>query len=551
MIYSILKTLFFAFFISLLWSCETQNNTTSALEIDTTSIRRNLITLSSDEFEGRKPFTIGEEKTIAYLKNEMANMGLKPGNGESYFQEVPMVEITANPSETMTVTGDNTNLTFNAMNDFVVVTQRATEKVELKSSELVFAGFGTIAPEYGWADYQGIEWAGKTAVVLVNDPGFFTQDSTLFKGNTMTYYGRWTYKYEEGAKQGADGVIIIHETAAAGYGWNVVENSWSGANLTLEDDNKNMSKLAIEGWITSAVAEEIFTSAGLDFAAQKNSALKKGFKPVPLGLKVDVSIANGIKRDNSQNVIGIIPGTKRPEETIVYTAHWDHIGIGEADANGDSIYNGALDNASGTAQMLAIAQTFMKQNIKPKRTVVFLAVTAEEQGLLGSAYYAENPLFPIEKTVCNINMDGSAVYGVMKDFTITGLGHSQMDEYAREEAEKLGRYINPDPAPEKGYFFRSDHFNFAKQGVPALYGKGVYEHAEKGIEYSHKMMSDYLKNRYHQQADNFKEELFSMEGIASEVKLSFNIGKRLADEKTFPKWYKTSEFNGIRKNAKN
>jgi Zn-dependent M28 family amino/carboxypeptidase len=530
-------------------NCEQQNNSANSeiLKIDTAAIRRNLIALSSDAFEGRKPFTIGEEKTINYLKNEMANIGLKPGNGESYFQKVPMVEITANPSETMTVSGANSNLSFKAIEDFVVVTQRATEFVELKASELVFAGFGTTAPEYGWADYDGIEWAGKTAVVLVNDPGFVTQDSSLFKGNTMTYYGRWTYKYEEGAKQGADGVILIHETASAGYGWNVVENSWSGANLTLEDNNQNMSKLAIESWITLSTAEEIFTAAGLDLSEQKIAATQRGFKPVALGLKVDVSINNGIKRDNSQNVIGVIPGSERPNETIVYSAHWDHLGIGEADANGDSIYNGALDNASGTAQMLAIAQAFMSQNIKPKRTIVFLAVTAEEQGLLGSAYYAENPLFPINTTVCNINMDGSAVYGKMKDFTITGIGHSQMDEYAKEEAEKLGRYINPDPDPDKGYFFRSDHFNFAKQGVPALYGKGIYDHKEKGIAYITKMKTDYLQNRYHRQADNFKEELFSMEGIAEEVRLLYNIGKRLADETRFPKWYESSEFNGIRK----
>lgn len=537
------------FVVTIIWSCGKlgSNETSNAIEVDTTSIRRNLIKLSSDEFEGRKPFTSGEKKTIEYLKNEFVNMGFKPGNGDSYFQKVPMVEITVNPSKIMLITGGEKDLTYKYGDDYVVVTQRITEYVELKSSELVFAGYGTTAPEYGWADYEGIEWAGKTAVVLINDPGFATKDSTLFKGTTMTYYGRWTYKYEEGARQGADGLIIIHDIAPAAYGWDVVKNSWADASLILEDNEQNISKLAIEGWITKSVAEEIFSNAGLNLEKQMIAATQKEFKPVSLGMKVNVSINNDIKRDNSQNVIGIIKGSERPDETIIYTAHWDHLGIGEADVNGDSIYNGALDNASGTAQMLAIAELFMKQKEKPKRTIVFLAVTAEEQGLLGSAYYAQNPIFDINKTVCNINMDGSAVYGMMKDFTITGLGHSQMDDYAREEAQKLGRYINPDPDPEKGYFFRSDHFNFAKQGVPVLYGKGSYEHIEKGVDYIKKMKNDYLKDRYHRQADNFTEELFSMQGIAEEARLLYNIGKRLADETTFPDWYETSEFNGIRK----
>lgn len=527
-------------------SCGDQGSTSDAVSMDTTAIRTHLTTLSSDEFQGRKPFTEGERKTIEYISNEFANIGLQPGNGESYFQEVPLVELTAKPSEKMTVSGKGANLEFQVSEDFVVVTERVVDRVELKDSELVFAGYGITAPEYGWNDYDGIDWKGKTAVVLVNDPGFSTGDSTLFKGKTMTYYGRWTYKYEEAARQGADGVLIIHETVPAAYGWRVVKNSWSGANLYLEGSDGNMSKCAVEGWVSRNTAIQLFETAGLDMKALTRAAKEPGFKPVSMGLNVSVSIENDVKKDNSQNVIGILPGTEKSDEYLIYTAHWDHLGVGIPDEEGDSIYNGALDNASGMAEMLVIADAFIKRGTKPKRSIVFLAVTAEEQGLLGSAHYAQNPIYPIDKTIANINMDGSAIYDVMKDLTITGYGHSDMDEYAKEAAEQQGRYIIPDPEPGKGYFFRSDHFNFAKVGIPALYAKGNYESMTRGVDYVKKRKENYVAKSYHRPSDEFSEDLFSMEGIARDAELLYNVGSKLADGNMYPKWYSTSEFSSAR-----
>lgn len=542
-----LAVIIFSVFIVSLFSCQNEavQGGSDEIVIDSTDIDRHLKALASDEFLGRKPFTEGETKTINYLKSELESMGLEPGNNGSYFQEVPLVEIAPTPDPTMKVTGPNGSFDLKLREDYVIYTQQEQEKIEVIDAELVFCGYGIVAPEYGWNDYEGIDMTGKVAVVMVNDPGFQNedQDSTFFKGNTMTYYGRWTYKYEEAARQGAAGVLIIHETNAAGYPWFVPASSVN-PRLNLQTENQGMDKCKIQGWITLTTASELFKASGKGTRFLEQ-ARTPGFKPIPLGLKVTTGLTNKLKRDVSQNVIAKITGTERPEEAIIYSTHWDHLGVGQVVA-GDSIYNGAVDNASGTAAVLAIAKAFTQLSNKPERTVVFLFVTAEEQGLLGSEYYAQHPIFPVDKTVANINMDALNPNGPMKDLTVVGYGQSELDDYAREEAAKQDRYILPDQEPEKGFYFRSDHFNFAKVGIPALYASGGYDHLTKGKEYARGKADDFTSNRYHQPSDEYRSELWSLEGVVQDAQLFFNIGKRLANEATFPKWKEGSEFKGIR-----
>ena len=512
-------------------------------EIDTQTLDRHLSVLASDDFLGRKPFTEGEEKTVHYLMSEFKSLGLKPGNGDSYFQEVPMVEITGYPDDKMSVVGKGKQFQFKVAEDFVAYTEQVEEMVSLENSELVFAGYGVVAPEYGWNDYEGLDVKGKTVIVLANDPGFGSGDSILFKGDQMTYYGRWTYKYEEAARQGAAGVLIVHETVPAGYPWLVVRNSWAGAKLNI-DSGQASYKCAIQGWITRETATQIFREAGIsDYSGM---ARNKNFKPVPLEMKVSLKVRNGIKKDKSRNVIALLEGKSRKDEYIIYSAHWDHLGVG-IPADGDSIYNGAEDNATGTSALMAIAEAYSKLENKPDRSVIFIAVTAEEQGLLGSAYYAQNPIYPVEKTVANINMDGLPTFGTMKDLTITGYGHSEMDRYAKAAAAKQGRYIIPDPDPGKGYFYRSDHFNFAKVGIPALYASGSYESMEHGVDYIQEKTAEWLANRYHRPADEYNPETWDLRGIALDAQLLFNVGYTLANNTDFPKWSESSEFRNARK----
>ena len=500
--------------------------------------------LGGDKYMGRMPGTAAETLTLNYLEKEYKALGLQPGNGDSYFQEVPLVTITAQPETTMEIKGAKGNVTLDFKEDFVTSTQRVQEKIEVNNSELVFCGFGIVAPEYDWNDYEGIDMKGKTAVVFVNDPGYYSEDSTLFKGKTMTYYGRWTYKYEEAARQGAAGVIIIHETGAAGYPWFVVKSSWTGGLQSLQTPDDGMSRCAFEGWITASAASNLFSKSAIKGKNMLQKAMATDFQPIPMGLRFDHSMQVQTKKQLSNNVIGIIPGTERAEEYIIYTAHWDHIGIGPV-VNGDSIYNGALDNASGMATFMAIAKSFQQAPEKPKRSIIFLAVTAEEQGLLGSEYYAKNPIFPLEKTIANLNKDGANVHGPMKDLTITGFGHSELDDLAATEAKKQDRYILPEQEPEKGYFFRSDHFNFAKVGVPAFYAGGRYDHRANGKEYAKQKAEEYTKANYHQPSDEYSDD-WDLTGAVEDAQLYFNLGQRLANEKIYPQWKEGSEFRAAR-----
>ncbi|WP_370087653.1 M28 family metallopeptidase [Ekhidna sp.] len=530
----------------LVFSC-TNSGEEASPAISEASLKTHIEVLSSDDFQGRKPFTEGEIKTVNYLTDQFKAYGLEPGNGDSYVQEVPMVELTAMPSETMTITGGSEDVVLNVLNDFVAYTERVVEETSLDASELVFAGYGVVAPEYGWNDYEGLDVKGKTVVVLVNDPGFASGDSTFFKGETMTYYGRWTYKYEEAARQGAAGCLIIHETVPAGYPWLVVRNSWSGASLYL-DQSGDSYQPDVLGWITRDAAIKIFEASNQDMKNYSEMSRSKDFKPFSLGLNASVSVKNKIKKDQSQNVIAKITGTERPDEYIIYSAHWDHLGIGQ-EIDGDSIYNGAHDNASGTSTMLGIAEAMAKMETKPKRSVVFLAVTAEEQGLLGSKHYAQNPIYSPAQTVANINMDGITAWGPMKDLTVVGYGQSELEDIAEEVAKKQGRYIIPDPDPGKGYFFRSDHFQFAKVGIPALYASGGYEHMTRGVDYVDSLNQIYLSSKYHRPQDEY-DESWTFDGMALDGELLMEVGLKIANSADWPQWKEGSEFKAIRESSK-
>lgn len=528
--------------LALLVSCKPDTkNALSLIEVNQLTIGHHIERLASDEFMGRKPFTLGGVKTANYLKEEFSKLGLLPGNGNSYFQDVPMVEITGTPSDKMIISGLKEDFSLKYFDDFIAISEKQHDEVSLQNSELVFAGYGIVAPEYGWNDYNGIDWKGKTAVVLVNDPGFKSGDSALFKGNEMTYYGRWTYKYEEAARQGAAGVLIIHETEPASYGWNVIQSG--GSSQLIIDSNSPL--LDINAWISNESAKKIFASSVLKGKDYKVLSGKKGFKPIPLELSISMSISNKIKRNVSKNIVALLPGTERKDEYIIYSAHWDHFGIGKA-IDGDSIYNGAVDNASGTACLLAIAEAFKKS--EPSRSIIFMAVTGEEQGLLGSAYYAENPIYEPLKTVANINMDAFNSPEPMKDLTIIGYGQSELDNYAREVAAKQGRYIIPDPQAEKGYFYRSDHFNYAKIGIPALYAKGSYEGFDMSIDKIKEWNDNYRKNIYHQPTDEYDPNTTELSGIQFDAQLLYQVGFKLANETYFPKWNDGSEFKAVREN---
>ncbi|MCG8603806.1 M28 family metallopeptidase [bacterium] len=507
-------------------------------------LAKNIETLASDEFEGRGPSSRGEIKTINFLKDEFQKFGLKPGNVDSYFQDVPLVAITADPSTKLTINGQGWQQTFSYGEEFMAWTKRVVGKVSIRNSEMVFVGYGVVAPEYNWNDYAGLDVKGKTVVILVNDPGYATQDPLVFKGNSMTYYGRWTYKYEEAARQGAAGALIVHETGPAGYPWEVVTGSWSGAQFDLVSEDNNMSRCSVEGWITHDSARLLFEKAELDFEQLKGDAAKPNFKAVPLAMTAGLTLQNNIEHSDSKNVIAVLPGSQRPDEHVFYVAHWDHFGM-DTSKEGDNIYNGALDNATGTAGLIELTKAFTALEKPPERSIAFLAVTAEEQGLLGSKHYAENPIYPVTKTVAAINMDGLNIYGKMKDVTIIGYGNSDLDDYLRGEAAKQTRVVRPDPEPEKGYFYRSDHFSFAKQGIPSLYADKGIDHVEHGAQWTLEQDSLYTAERYHKPSDEFDPN-WDLSGAIDDLKLLFRVGHRLSNESTFPNWKEGTEFKAKR-----
>lgn len=512
-------------------------------------LHRYVEVLASDEFEGRAPAAKGEELTVNYLAEQFEALGLEPGavdaDGKpSWFQQVPVVEmqIEATPLE---IKGEGFDKELQPLTDMVAFTQRQTDSSALNNSELVFVGYGIVAPENEWNDYAGLDMAGKTAVILVNDPGYATQDKALFNGNAMTYYGRWSYKFEEAAHQGAAGAIIIHETGAAGYPWEVVSGSWSGAQISLAAEDRNADRLAVEAWITGDAAKEVFEAAGLDLAAEMDAAKTRGFKPKSLGLTASVALKNQLRTSDSRNVVAKLPGEKYPDEAIIYTAHWDHLGVNENAEGGDKIFNGAVDNATGTAGLLAMARQAAEMDQRPDRSLVFVAVTAEESGLLGSKYYAEKPVVPLEKTVAGINFDAMGVLGPMRDVIVVGYGNSELEKLLEQAAEKQGRYLAPEEHPERGYFYRSDHFSLAKKGVPMLYFDSGSDSFEHGREWAQKKGEEYTAHAYHKPDDEYDPQ-WNLKGAAMDLQLGLQLGLELANSRDWPNWYEGNEFRAIR-----
>ena len=500
--------------------------------------------LSSDEFEGRAPASKGEEKTIHFLQEEFRKLGLKPGNGESFLQEVPMVEITADPRAELIVKDKAKSDRYTYGDEFVACTLRVVDESSLEDSEMIFVGYGIVAPEYNWNDYEGLDVRGKTVVILVNDPGYATEDAELFNGRSMTYYGRWTYKYEEAARQGAAGALIIHETEPAAYPWSVVRNGWTGPQFNLVTEDKNLSRCSVEGWLHLDSARQILDRAGLSYDDAKQAALKRDFKAITLGLNASLHLQNSIRYQKSNNVIAVIPGTELADEYIIYTAHWDHFGI-DPTLEGDQIFNGALDNATGTAALIELAEAFLKLESPPRRSIAFIAVTAEEQGLLGSDYYATHPIYPLAKTVAAINMDALNIWGKMKDITVIGYGSSELDEYVEQAAAEQGRRVRPDPSPERGSIYRSDHFPFAKQGVPVIYTSSGVDHIEHGEKWAREKIDKYIAENYHKPSDEY-DPSWDLSGTLDDLRLLFRVGYRLSMESTFPNWLEGSEFKPTR-----
>lgn len=526
-------------------------------EISAEDFAQHVKVLASDEFGGRAPGSNGEQMTADYLVGQFQRLGLKPGNGDSWFQDVPMVETTADEttsSAAITLKGETRPLAFGTQ--MVLGTRTGQPEVKVDTSEMVFVGYGVNAPEAGWNDYAGLDVTGKTVVILVNDPGFHVGDESLFSGKKMTYYGRWTYKYEEAARQGAAAALIVHDDAGAGYGWDVVKNSWSGAQFDLPAANDPEPRLPLQGWITGDEATKLFADAGLDFAAMREAANKPGFKPVPLdGATFSATLNSSIKESKSRNILAMLPGSERPDEAIVYTAHWDHLGDHSATHGGDKaaaategedhVYNGAIDNATGVAGVLEIAEAFTVQDPAPKRSVVFLLVTLEESGLLGSKYYAANPSIPLKDTVAVINLDAMPVVGPTKDFVVIGLGNSELDDVLRPIAEAQGRVLVEEDGVEKGFFFRSDHFSFAKYGVPALYAKGGIDHVEKGADYGRGVLAAYQADAYHKPADEFDPN-WDLRGVVQDLQALYGVGRELAGNDAWPNYVEGNAFKAAR-----
>ena len=504
--------------------------------INSEQLTTHIKAFASDEFGGRGPSTEGEKLTLAYLTKHFKELGYQPGNGDSFLQEVPLVSLEASPEMGLTI-GDKT---YQYKKEMVMGSSRISEFEAIENSELVFVGYGVNAPEYNWNDYKDVDVKGKTVVILVNDPGFATKDPELFTGDAMTYYGRWTYKYEEASRQGAAGAIIVHETAPASYPWSVVENSWTGPQFGFQKENNNMDRVAVEGWITNDVAIEIFKKAGLDFTKQKQLAAKSSHH-VDLGdLTASVSVKNTIKKSISNNFIATLPGSEKADEHIIYSAHWDHLGT-DPTKKGDKIYNGAHDNATGTAGMIEVAEAFASLPKNPKRSITFLAVTAEEQGLLGSKYYAANPVISPKSTVANINMDSLNLLGRVKDVSVVGIGKSELDDMLAVAATKQNRTIGGDPKPSSGGYYRSDHFAFASMGVPAMYAGGGTLPIDDATATYRKRMGLILRGCYHQACDHYRKG-WDLSGAVEDLKLFYHVGFNLSEQKDWPKWDTKSEF---------
>ena len=502
-------------------------------------------TLASDEFEGRAPGSRGEDLTINYIRDQMQRIGLQPGNGDSWFQDVPMTETTADPGTVLKIQrGDNQQqLAFGT--DMVIGSRRGESEIKIDGSDMVFVGYGVDAPEQNWNDYADQDWTGKTVVMFVNDPGFHVGDAKLFDGKRMTYYGRWTYKFEEAARKGAAAALIVHDTAGAAYGWDVVKNSWGGPQYDLPAAEDKEPRLQAQGWLSAEAARKLFADAGLDLDKAYKDANKRGFKPVPLQAKLSLDLKSTIAQKKSRNVVGVLPGSKRADEAVLYMAHWDHLGKHEGE-EGDNIYNGAVDNATGVAGILEIADAMAHQETAPERSVVFLAVTLEESGLLGSQYYVNHPTFPLDKIAGVINIDAMSVNGRARDMTVTGYGSSELEDILKPLAAEKGRTLHAETSVQSGFYFRSDHFNFAKAGVPALYADGGEDLIDGGVEAGKRAAEAYGKDHYHGPKDEYDAATWKVDGAIEDLELLYGVGKQLAGGDAWPNWYDGNPFKANR-----
>lgn len=509
------------------------------------SVRAHIAELSSDAYEGRAPATPGGNKAEAYLVAQMKAAGLKPGNGGSYLQSVPMVSIALKEGASRAeVVGGAVDLALTFGKEIVYHTRQVERSIRIQNSDVVFVGYGIVAPEYGHNDYAGVDVAGKTVVMLVNDPGFATQDPAVFNGKSMTYYGRWTYKYEEASRQGAAAALIIHQTAPAAYGWNVVETGWSGPQLDLQRADGNTGRVQMEGWVSEKLAKDLFQFSGLDFEALTAAAVRPDFKAVPMGkMKLNAQLSSDFESVTANNVIGRIDGSKAPDEAIVYMAHFDHLPMN--DSGDDKIFNGAVDNATGTAAILAIGEAFASAKNPPKRSVLILAVTAEESGLLGSAYFAENPVMPLSQIVGGINIDAIIPTSAARDVVVTGLGASELEDILAVHAQQEGLALSPEGSPEGGLFYRSDHISLAKKGVPMLYLDGGQTLLDGGLEAGVAAGAAYYAGPYHKVSDEYSPD-WEFGTIAQVTTLAYDFGNALARSSAWPNWYEGNEFKALR-----
>lgn len=507
--------------------------------ISAKSLHEHVKIVSSDEFAGRLPTSEGEQKTLNFLTKQFKAAGWQPGNNGSFLQPVELSEITADADMTLTLKGNGKTTSLSYVDEMVLGTSRVSELETITDSEIVFVGYGINAPEYKWNDYQGLDVKGKTVLMLVNDPGFASQIPSLFTGSAMTYYGRWTYKYEEASRQGAAAAIIVHETAPASYGWSVVTNGWTGPQYALYAEDGNKSRVQIEGWLTLKSTKTLFSQAGLDFTTYKNKAMQGPINKA-LGLTASATVKSTIKRSTSHNFVATMPGTVTPQQHVLLTGHWDHIGKDDA-LEGDKVYNGAHDNATGIGGIIEIAKAFSSLGVKPKRSVTVIATTAEEQGLLGSKYYAENPIYPLNKTVAVVNLDSLNILGATKDLIVKGKGKSEIEKYLKVAALKQKRTLVKETNPAAGSYYRSDHFNFAKVGVPALYaGGGSQPINEKMAAYRKKTLPQ-MRRCYHQVCDEYNPQ-WNFSGAIEDLQVTFDTIYQIANSDEWPKWSKNSEF---------
>lgn len=516
--------------------------TGARIQLDMERYKADLKEISDDRFAGRGPGAVGEKRFVPWLEEQFKANGLQPGNGSSYLQAVPITEITNEIKEPLSFTRGKKRTVLRNGDDFVLSSRNPAKEVRLDNSELIFMGYGVDQASENWNDYKDVDVKGKTVVVLINDPGFHNGDTTLFKGKAMTYAGRWGYKFEEAARKGAAGCLIIHDDAGASYSWDVVKNGAARPEFELPAKSGQLAPLQAQGWISGPAAEQLFADAGLNLMSLREAAGKRGFKPVALKTKASALIGHSIRSSTSQNVIGLIKGSEKPEEVVIYTAHWDHLGQNFG-LVGDQIFNGAIDNGTGVAALLEMARALKDQ--KPKRSIVMLAVTLEESGLLGSRYYAQNPIYPLNKTLANLNMDALKLIGPSKDVEIVGIGNSELEDILKPFAAAQNRVLVPEPTPENGFYYRSDHFNFAKVGVPALYIKTGETHVEKGAEFGKQWAEAYNRDRYHKPNDQYDPGA-DYRGVMQDLELLAQVGLAVANGEKAPQWYKNSEFRAVR-----